>query len=240
MGVVVRARRVALTRRPSPMPCLLVLTLEESGGLICVLLILHARFYRESLLTALAVDERVTVRGAAAHWEEAVASYAGSAPDIIVCDLDTPDPLRGVRSLSRAFPGAGIVALGVPDTEGAVLPWAEAGISGYVPGDRSLQELTETIVAVSRGELPCSPRVAAALLRRLAALANERQGLDLRARLTSREQNVLALIDEGLSNKEIAARLFIEVPTVKNHVHNILEKLHVRTRGQVVALLHQR
>jgi two-component system nitrate/nitrite response regulator NarL len=208
--------------------------------LIRVLLVVHPRFYRESLLEVLTVDDRVTVRGAAAKWEEAVARYADSDPDIIICDLDTPDALRGVRSLWRSFPRARIVALGVPDTEGRVLPLAEAGISGYVPGDSSLNELTETIITVARGELRCSPRVAAALMRRLAALTNEHRCRELEARLTSREQDVLALLDEGLSNKEIAARLFIEVPTVKNHVHNIFEKLRVSTRGQVVALLHQR
>jgi DNA-binding NarL/FixJ family response regulator len=88
---------------------------------------------------------------------------------------------------------------------------------------------------VTRGEFLCSPGTAATLLRRVAALAAERHTADNGARLTPREQQVVRLIDEGLSNKEIARRLSIEVRTVKNHVHSILEKLQVRRRGEAAA-----
>jgi two-component system, NarL family, nitrate/nitrite response regulator NarL len=208
--------------------------------LIRVFLVMRARFYRESLVEVLSRDGRMAVEGSTSDWQEAVACCAECDPNILICDLNVAEAFRGVRMLSHTFPEVAIVALGVPDTERDVLPWAEAGISGYVPWEHSLRELQETIINVSRGELHCSPRVAAALMRRLAALASERQGAPVEGRLTSREREVIALIAQGLSNKEIAQRLFIEVPTVKNHVHNILEKLHVRRRGQVVALLHQR
>ena len=87
-----------------------------------------------------------------------------------------------------------------------------------------------------RGEAACSPRVAAALLRRVADRGARARRLDGEfAPLTSRERQIVALIDEGLSNKEIAARLCIELSTVKNHVHNLLEKLGARGRGEAAA-----
>jgi DNA-binding NarL/FixJ family response regulator len=92
--------------------------------------------------------------------------------------------------------------------------------------------LIATLASVVRDEMACSPRIAAALLRRVASLAVERSPWPSGARLTARELEVLGLIDEGLSNKQIAGRLCIELATVKNHVHNILEKLQVGRRSE--------
>ena len=80
-----------------------------------------------------------------------------------------------------------------------------------------------------------SPRLAGTLLRRIGALARERHDDEPDVRLTARETQILALIDDGLANKEIASRLHISLPTVKNHVHNLLEKLDVTRRGEAVA-----
>jgi DNA-binding NarL/FixJ family response regulator len=95
-------------------------------------------------------------------------------------------------------------------------------------------ELGETVACVMRGELPCTPRLAATLFQRLALHASHRQD-DGALGLTAREREILTLIDGGLSNKEIAHRLNIEVATVKNHVHRILDKLHVKRRGEAAA-----
>jgi DNA-binding NarL/FixJ family response regulator len=97
-----------------------------------------------------------------------------------------------------------------------------------------LDDIVAATTAVVRGETACSPRVAATLLRRVADRARERPYSEF-APLTSRERQVVALIDEGLSNKEIAARLCIELSTVKNHVHNLLEKLGARGRAEAAA-----
>ena len=139
--------------------------------------------------------------------------------------------------LRRSVPAAAVVALGVRETEDEVVACAEAGVAGYVTREHTLADLIAALDALARGEAPCPPRAAAMLLRRVSALAAERRpapsGVD---ELTNREREILDLICDGLTNKQIGQLLFIELPTVKNHVHNILEKLQVRGRREAAAL----
>ena len=114
---------------------------------------------------------------------------------------------------------------------------AEAGASGYVPRDGTVDDLETVVESVARGEIECSPRIAASLLRRVGALAAELRGPSPNSSLTAREQEVAELLDQGLTNKEIAQQLSIAVPTVKNHVHRILDKLHVHRRTEAAARL---
>ena len=142
----------------------------------------------------------------------------------------------GVRVLAAAAPAAKIVAVGIPDDESAILGLAEAGVSGYVTVEQPLAELVAAVEAAANDELQCSPRVAAALAKRVATLAGGPRGNGER-RLTRREREIAALIAEGLLNKQIARRLSIEQATVKNHVHNILAKLGASRRDEVAVLL---
>ena len=102
-----------------------------------------------------------------------------------------------------------------------------------MPREGSLQDLLEGIRQVTRGEAHDSPQLVTVLLRRFAARRAPRE--PVLERLTARELEIVELIDQGLTNKEIAAQLYIELATVKNHVHNILEKLHVRRRTEAAA-----
>lgn len=124
-----------------------------------------------------------------------------------------------------------------PDSERDIVATAEAGIGGYVPPDASIEDLVEAVKHAARGEMICSPRVAAALARRIATLASNRPVGSAAPSLTAREMEVLELLEIGLSNKQIANRLSIRLATVKNHVHSILAKLNVRRRGEAVAAL---
>ena len=171
-----------------------------------------------------------------ASAEEALAAVAQVHPNVALVDMATDGALETIRALALTSPEVKIVALAVPEAEGEVIACAEAGISGLVSRDASLDDLLHSIASVARGEMVCSPRVAASLLRRVRTLAAERAGEPVDPHLTAREMQILRLIeDEGLSNKEIAQRLCIEVPTVKHHVHNLLEKLGVRRRSEAVA-----
>jgi two-component system nitrate/nitrite response regulator NarL len=130
-----------------------------------------------------------------------------------------------------------VVALGVPEVEADILRFAEVGVHAYVPPQAGVDDLIRAVNGVVRGEPPCSPRIAAALLRRVAVLAAAHGPQSEMRQLTCRERQTVQLIEEGLSNKEIARRLCIEVPTVKNHVHSILKKLRAKRRGEAAALL---
>jgi DNA-binding NarL/FixJ family response regulator len=181
---------------------------------------------------------------AVADVEECLELARALAPDATLLDLMTPDSLAVIRKLACEVPESRVVALAVPEDEEAVIACAEAGVAALLTRDQSIDDLLETLAGVARGEARVSPKLAAMLLRRVTALAAQRPaspGLRARrARLTRREHEVLRLLDEGLSNKEIAQRLCIELPTVKNHVHRILEKLAVHRRAEAVAWLHGR
>jgi len=190
------------------------------------------RVYLDGLVRALGEETDVEVVGATAEPNEALRLAREHAPDIALVDMALPDALALVHALRGIGPA--VVALAVPEREPDVLACVEAGASGYVTREASLSDLVESLRSVARGETLCSPRIAGSLVRRLAALAEGTMAATL-PRLTERELEIVGLIDDGLSNKEIAARLSIGVSTVKNHVHHILEKLRVRRRSEAAA-----
>lgn len=208
--------------------------------MITVFVVTGTRLYQDGLAHALNQRSEIRVVGSAGDCEEAIPRIREVGPDIAVVDVGRPPRLDAVRQIKRDAPGVGIVALAVPETEDEILRCAEAGIVGYVTRDGSLSDLVKTLKSVARGETVCSPRMAARMLNRLAALASVRPAEAQLPHLTPRELEVVGLIDGGLSNKEIAARLQIELPTVKNHVHRILDKLQVRRRGEAAALVRGR
>ena len=112
---------------------------------------------------------------------------------------------------------------------------AEAGVAGFVTRDQSLADAVGVVESVTCGESACSPRTAAALLRRVAVLSGQRKPPEPPVGLTLRERQIAGLIARGRSNKEIARELSIEVSTVKNHVHHMLEKLGVAGRAEAAA-----
>jgi two-component system, NarL family, nitrate/nitrite response regulator NarL len=200
-----------------------------------LLIIGEVGLYREALAGSLARDERFEVVAVAAGVEEALEILEHVEADVLLVDAHTTEGAEAVRALAAAAPHVKLVALAVPEVEREVIAVAEAGASAFVTPDGSMEDLASVVESVERGEVLCSPGMAAGLFRRVAALARER-GLDpIEEKLTAREVEVLRLIEEGLSNKEIAAVLSIELPTVKNHVHRILEKLNVDRRSQAAA-----
>lgn len=201
-----------------------------------VLVLADIRLYREGLADVLGRSDVIEVIGAAGDVLDALDVLESEAVDIAHVGLSAGKTLRAGAALARAHPETQVVALAIDEADDVVAV-VEAGVAGYVPKDASLADLVSTVESVSRGEMPCSPRVAAGLRRRLVELARQRHGVKNRGRLTTRERQVLALVGEDLSNKEIAQRLSIEVTTVKNHVHNLLEKLQVHRRRDAVAVM---
>jgi two-component system nitrate/nitrite response regulator NarL len=202
---------------------------------IRLFIVAQVRLYREGLAEVLGRHEGFVVVGTAAHGEHAPEMIANLRPTVVLVDLDMPHGRELIRAIADHSPQTRVVALAVPETDADVLGWAEAGISGYVAREAALTELVDTIESVARGETLASPRIVATLFRHVAVLA-ARSPRSSDPRLTARETEILALIGRGLSNKEIADRLVIELPTVKNHVHNLLEKLNVHRRSEAAAL----
>lgn len=205
--------------------------------MVSVLVIADVRLYREGLVQAIGHRDGVEVVGTAASSQDALLQFADLQPDVVLVDVATTDGLAAIRGVVESVPNARVVAVASPETESDVIAYAEAGASGYVPRNGGLADLRAVIASTARGEALISPRVTAGLLRRLADLASSDWQLAPAGRLTPREAEILELIDEGLSNKQIARRLSIAVSTVKNHVHSILDKLQVERRGEAVARL---
>jgi two-component system, NarL family, nitrate/nitrite response regulator NarL len=204
---------------------------------ILLLVVAEIRLLRDGLAAFLETRPGIRVLGTATHHEEALPLLAEVEEAVILVDVAQPSAVETVRALVGAAPQSKVVALAVPELEPEVVRWAEEGTAGYVPRDAGLQELEACIRSVARGEAPYTPRMMAALLRRLAALSSERRPQPPRMRLTLREREIAGLLREGLTNKEIASELSIEPCTVKNHVHHILEKLGVRRRSDAAAAL---
>ena len=203
---------------------------------IRLLVVADVRLYRENIVNSLACRGSIEVAGAASSRDEVLALVASTAPAIVVIDMATTASDDIVRSIGAQAAAVKTVAFAVGDSEEELLACVDAGVAGYVSRDASMDDLVAAIESVARGDLPVPPRIAAALFRRLTILRrSEREAPSLP--LTARERQILLLIDEGLSNKEIAARLSIEVATVKNHVHSLLTKMQVNTRGQAAARL---
>jgi DNA-binding NarL/FixJ family response regulator len=154
-------------------------------------------------------------------------------------DIAAPGTLESVAGLVAAVPETKVVALGVPEQPPAVLACAEAGVVGYVPREATLDDLVERLEATGRGEVKCPEAIVGSLFSRIAALAEVQRPATALDRLTSRERQIVDLIECGLSNKEIALRLGIEVSTVKNHVHRAFEKLDVQRRTEAEALVRR-
>lgn len=192
------------------------------------------RLYRECLGYCLMQMETISIVHSASGLEEDGAALLMTTPDLLMVEFDLSRKPGEIRTLSLKVK---TMVLGVPDTEEDILGCIEiTGASGYLLREATLADLIGNIQAIMRGETLCSPRIASLTFCRISSLANQKENNSPtnKIMLTRRESEIVTLIDSGLSNKEIAVRLRIEVSTVKNHVHNILEKLQLRDRHSVV------
>ncbi|HEY7395615.1 MAG TPA: response regulator transcription factor [Gemmatimonadaceae bacterium] len=197
------------------------------------------RLYNEGIRELLVKRGGFEITASVTRADDAIRVVAERPPMVVLLDQGMPCSLEALKAIRTANDRVGVIALGVPEQEDCLLDWAEAGVAGFVSREASGAELVTTIESAVRGELVCSPRFSGTLLRQLA----RRAALDTPAptrSLTAREIEVLRLIAANLSNKEIARRLGISMATVKNHVHNLLDKLNVRHRAEAVASLHRR
>jgi two-component system nitrate/nitrite response regulator NarL len=207
--------------------------LENDPSQLSVVVISDIRLYREGVCQLLDREPHLRVVGVGSSLETVAEENGAQLSDIVLVDAAIPDPVATIRAIGLRAPAARVIVLNTSDVDGDLLAFAEAGIAGYVTREATTSDLLAAIDSAQRGEALCSPRAAAALLERVARLAGDPLPAD--AGLTTRESEILGLISAGLSNKEIGSRLFIGVPTVKTHVHNILKKLGASRRGEAAA-----
>ena len=200
-----------------------------------LLIVDDSTLQRESLAAAIAANGSATPKVA---WDlsSLVTALNVEPPSLVLINLDTRDSAILVQATFEVCPDVRVIVLGISeDDEARIVACAEAGVAGYHLRNESIDELVTLIGRVASGESSCSPRVSAMLLRRLSALAADRQPAAKELVLTSREAQILRMLEMGLSNRDIAERLYIAVHTVKNHVHSVLTKLGVNTRAEAAA-----
>jgi DNA-binding NarL/FixJ family response regulator len=207
-----------------------------------IVIVSEVRFLRDSLAEFLERDPSVSVVRLCADLAEVVASSPPLQADVVLVDAALRDGAAATRRTRHVKPEIRIIAYAVRETKEDVIAWAEAGVLGYVPNTAALADLVRLIVDIHGGEQLCSGRVAAELLHRIAvteSLGIGRNSPSPALALTRREREAAELIATGLSDKEIARQLNISLATAKAHVHNLLGKLNVQRRGQVVVRLHE-
>ncbi|MFQ5813346.1 MAG: response regulator [Anaerolineae bacterium] len=199
---------------------------------------------REALCAAIGAETDMEVAGEAGGGREAVEQARVLQPDVIVMDLLMPgmDGLEAIATIQAEFPQVRMLALTSSTEESKVLAAVQAGALGYLLKDAHREELLQAIRQVSQGNAYLPPQVALKLMhsvresRPVASEApGEMAGHRSMARLTPRQREVLDLLGQGLSNREIAERLVVSEATVRSHIYSILGKLGLESRGQAVA-----
>jgi len=190
--------------------------------------------FRQGLARLLEGVEGIRVVAQASSGEEAVELAKTIMPDIVLMDLGMPGMggIKATRLIRAESPNTRIIILTVYNSDQLVFQGLQAGASGYVLKDADQAELARVIKAVAAGESLMDSTIA----RRMLAIFDRMGGdqRDLFGRLTEREKGILQLIATGKSNKEIARQLGIADKTVRNHISNIYQKLHIYDRTQVV------
>jgi DNA-binding NarL/FixJ family response regulator len=209
--------------------------------MISVVLIEDNRLVREGMMALLnqTNDVRVVAAGPSSDPE----MLKDTQPDVILLDVGLwdDDSLRVAETVRTESPDSKVIIMDLLPINEDIADFVNAGVSGFILKDATFDDLVRTIRSVASGAHVLPPQLTSTLFSRIAqqALEHGRAEAMEAVRMTNREREVIDLIAEGLSNKEIAARLNIAAHTVKSHVRNVMEKLTLHTRLQIAAYAHR-
>ena len=214
--------------------------------MINILLADDQTLVRQGIRVLLEIEPDIRVIGEASNGFEAIEQVDRLHPDVVLMDVRMPqmDGVEATRLLAERYPEMGVIILTTFEDDEIVFEGIKAGARGYLLKDISSEEMADAVRKVSAGEALIQPRITRKILAEFTRMATN-DGLSAAGRnkpgmarlpepLTNRELDVLQALAHGLSNREIAAQLVITEGTVKNHVSNLIEKLGVRDRTQVV------
>jgi DNA-binding NarL/FixJ family response regulator len=212
-------------------------------GKIRILVIEDNRLLRDGLVSTLNEQRDMKVVAALGGHENILLKARAVRPQVILIDLGLRNQ-NGVtitRSLRRELPGIKVIGMGLIPTQADVVEFVHAGAAGFILKNATLKNFLSTIRSVAAGEHVLPPSLTGSLFHQVIehALGNGKKLVPNAVRMTKREREIIALIADGLSNKEIAQRLSIATFTVKSHVHNILEKLALHSRLQISKHSHE-
>ena len=211
--------------------------------MIRILIVEQIQLMCEVFAAALEDEPDIQVGGTATTSDDAIRLLEQNDVNMALLSTNLPDgnALRLTETIAAQHPDVKVVILGMINTEAIIMRYIEAGAAGYVFAEDSVEELLKNLRSVYAGEALVSPEIAASLIDRMSVLADQLSDVGLDPsdynELTAREKEILELIEQGMTNQEIADELIIELGTVKNHVHNILDKLNVNSRKDAAAFL---
>ncbi len=207
-----------------------------------ILLIEDNRILRDGIKAIINKQPDLRILATSGGYHDPLEQARRLSPHVVLIDLGlrNKNGLRLVATLTREFPQTRVIGMGLIPSQQDIVEFVEAGAAGFILKDATVEDVLGTIRAVARGVRILPPLLTGSLFAHVVehALRKGKGELPDAVRMTKREREIIALIANGLSNKEIAERLSIEIYTVKSHVHNILEKLALHSRLQISAYVH--
>ncbi len=206
---------------------------------IRLLLIEDNRLLHDGIISILNSQDDIKIISPAVDNETNISKIKQLKPDIILLDLGlrSRSSLNMVETVKKDFPGAKIIVMDLAPVQSDINLFINAGASGFILKDAALEDFLSTIRTVAGGSKVVPPNLNESLFSQIVenALKDGKKKLISAARMTKREREVIELIGNGLSNKEIAQKLCISTFTVKSHIHNIMEKFALHTRLEVAS-----
>jgi len=202
---------------------------------IRVLLVDDHSLYRRGITAALAGEESIEIVGEAADGLEGIEKTRELMPDVVVLDLQMPrcGGLEACQALQTELPQINVLVLTVSDKESDLFGAIKAGAKGYLLKDTGPEDLAQAVIHIAKGGVIVSPSMASKLLTEFKTGEVYRE--EATSAVSQREVEILQLVAKGATNKEIASTLFISENTVKTHLRNIMDKLHLANRSQAAA-----